>query len=208
MKLHIQEKLENISGEVFATDYAGDIANLLLNKPKAYRVLYDSKYGAYAIADAMNITHAQLARTLFDSGYIMPTPEELQVMRKNVHATSSASDAQIYYHNGFYGDNSFCSFMFMPSDYRYSAYDDLSIYTNETRIKSGIIYCYNKRDLTAKGILKDLFTVLKQRDAFPKSLEKLFRSCKDISEFTIIAQENGYTAGEAADFIDNNLYDE
>ena len=52
----INERLEDI-GKCFITKSAYDIVNLLKNKPKEYRILYDNRIKMYMIGDANDITH-------------------------------------------------------------------------------------------------------------------------------------------------------
>ena len=61
---------------MYYSDYAGDIANWLINKPKPYRILYDSKHDIWCIADALGITHTSMAALLYDTGIAGLTPEE------------------------------------------------------------------------------------------------------------------------------------
>lgn len=68
MKLKIREKLQRLSGDMFYTDYAGDIVNLLVNKPKEYRFLYDAQADLYMICDAWEHIHMDMMNQAFRSG--------------------------------------------------------------------------------------------------------------------------------------------
>lgn len=53
---NLNERLEKM-GDCFCTTSAYDIVNLLKNKPKEYRILYDKNINTYMIGDADSITH-------------------------------------------------------------------------------------------------------------------------------------------------------
>ena len=68
MKLKIKERLQKLSDDIFYTDYAGDIANLLANKPKEYRFLYDAQADLYMICQAFDYIHMDMVEEAFESG--------------------------------------------------------------------------------------------------------------------------------------------
>lgn len=64
------ERLEKlINEEIFITNSPYDIVNLLKNKPKEYRILYDKNIDMYMIGDANYITHWDLAKQAYNNGY-------------------------------------------------------------------------------------------------------------------------------------------
>jgi hypothetical protein len=69
MKLKIREKLQKLGNDMFITDYAGDIAQLLANKPKQYRFLYDAQADLYMICDAWDYIHMDMMEQAFKSGW-------------------------------------------------------------------------------------------------------------------------------------------
>ena len=69
MKLRINERLQKLGSDMFITDYAGDIVNLLVNKPKAYRFLYDAQADLYMICDAYDYIHLEMVSKAFDEGW-------------------------------------------------------------------------------------------------------------------------------------------
>lgn len=69
MKLKINERLQKLSSDMFITDYAGDIAQLLVNKPKPYRFLYDAQADLYMICDAWDHIHMDMVDKAFRSGW-------------------------------------------------------------------------------------------------------------------------------------------
>lgn len=68
IRLALDERLEKIDGG-FITTSAYDIVNLLKNKPKDYRILYDNRIKMYMIGDANNLIHHQLMERAFKQGY-------------------------------------------------------------------------------------------------------------------------------------------
>ena len=69
MKLKINERLQKLGSDMFITDYAGDIAQLLVNKPKPYRFLYDAQADLYMICDAWDHIHMDMVDKAFRSGW-------------------------------------------------------------------------------------------------------------------------------------------
>ena len=65
----IKERLQKLGSDMFITDYAGDIVNLLVNKPKEYRFLYDAQADLYMIGDAFNHIHFDMLKKAFDDGW-------------------------------------------------------------------------------------------------------------------------------------------
>lgn len=65
----INERLQRLGNDMFITDYAGDIVNLLVNKPKAYRFLYDAQADLYMICDAWDYIHLEMIEQAFKDGW-------------------------------------------------------------------------------------------------------------------------------------------
>lgn len=63
------ERLEEIEDQIFATQSAYDIVNLLKNKSKPYRFIFDINNRTYFIGDAMNYVHTNLLEVAYDSGF-------------------------------------------------------------------------------------------------------------------------------------------
>ena len=68
--LSLTEGLEEVDDGVFCTDYVGDIANWLVNKPKVYRFIYYAPADIWCIADALRYTHDEMLNILQDYGHI------------------------------------------------------------------------------------------------------------------------------------------
>lgn len=67
--LNINESLEQLEPDMFVTDYVGDIVNLLVNKPKQYRILWDFSTDVYAIGIATTYIHRNLLNAIKQAGY-------------------------------------------------------------------------------------------------------------------------------------------
>lgn len=68
MKLKIVERIEQHNG-ILITDYAGDVANLLMNKPKPYRIVWNSENDVYGVGDAYKFVHGDITAAMIDLGY-------------------------------------------------------------------------------------------------------------------------------------------
>lgn len=65
----LSESLHRLDSNCFITDSPYDIKNLLLNKPKLYRILYDANIDMYMIGDGREIIHHDLLEKAFELGY-------------------------------------------------------------------------------------------------------------------------------------------
>ena len=73
MKFKIVESLDEsleplLGGSAYITDSPYEIRDLLMNKPKAYRLLYDDNIKKYMICDADEHIHHDMLIDAFDSG--------------------------------------------------------------------------------------------------------------------------------------------
>jgi hypothetical protein len=85
MKLRINESLQKLDGgNVLLTDYAGDIANLLVNKPKSYRILYNKHDDVYLIADAMDYIHEEMTEVALNDGWLPKTQAVMKERKMDV----------------------------------------------------------------------------------------------------------------------------
>lgn len=66
---NLNEKLEELTDGVYATQSAYDILNLFKNKPKAYRVVYDKNNRYYFIGDALKYIHSDLISAAYHQGF-------------------------------------------------------------------------------------------------------------------------------------------
>lgn len=70
MKLKIRESFKRLENDLFITDYVGDIVNLLLNKPKPYRITYIKYDDLYIIANAETNVHYDMTDKVMELGYL------------------------------------------------------------------------------------------------------------------------------------------
>lgn len=75
----LKESLEKIDG-CFITKSPYDIVNLLKNKPKEYRILYDKNIDMYMIGDAEQYIHHQFLEKAFKNGYYYSQEEFMKNM--------------------------------------------------------------------------------------------------------------------------------
>ena len=68
MKLCIKESIEKVD-DILVMDYAGDLVNILLNKPKPYRICYDRLNDVYGIGDAYKYIHGYIEDAMKSLGY-------------------------------------------------------------------------------------------------------------------------------------------
>lgn len=132
MELKIQEFLQRLgNGDIFLTDYDGDIANLLINKPKSYRILYNKHDDVYLIADAMDYIHAEMTEAALNDGWLPKTQELLKRINKDVGD-----------YDAFYSEN----IVFIPKDEMEVAFGSkfyamaMSEYDYEYPIETGSVF--------------------------------------------------------------------
>lgn len=76
MKLKIRESIQRLDGgDILLTDYSGDIANLCINKPKSYRIIYNKHDDVYLIADARKYIHEEMTEIALNEGWLPKTSE-------------------------------------------------------------------------------------------------------------------------------------
>lgn len=208
----INERLEQIANGIYATDSATDVANWLINKPKAYRILYDAKRDVWGIADAMRGTHMDIARNLYKSGYIVLSDKEIEDMKRDLGSSAKFMSAQdLYAKYGFYGDSTMYGLFFIPKSEDYLDYEEQGFYNVETILTTGSIFARRKGYFSSDGPLSSLYNKLKIMGTIEegqrKPIEKIYSDCKSLYPndtmymFKNIASENGYTVDEVNAFI-------
>jgi hypothetical protein len=165
----LNEGLDEVADGTYCTDYVGDVANWILNKPKPYRVLYDKKFDIWCIADAMKNTHKDMSIDMYDDGYVEKVGKNvdkyINFARNYGDFSSGWTDAEVYCDYGF--DHGYLVGMFfIPSGDKYSKYEESGFYSKQTPIKSGTIFTRSSDDFTEYGIFKDLFVKLGRMGAF------------------------------------------
>lgn len=66
----ISESVEKID-DILVFDYVGDVVNLLLNKPRPYRICYDPQNDVYGVGDAYKYIHGFIEKGMRQLGYII-----------------------------------------------------------------------------------------------------------------------------------------
>ena len=69
MKLRIKEGIKQIDSGIYITDYVGDVVNLLINKPKPYRLVWNKIDDVYGIGDAYKYIHGNIEDAMLKQGY-------------------------------------------------------------------------------------------------------------------------------------------
>lgn len=67
-KTNIKESIEKVD-DILIMDYVGDLVNILLNKPKPYRICYDRLNDVYGIGDAYKYIHRYIEDAMVSLGY-------------------------------------------------------------------------------------------------------------------------------------------
>ena len=162
MKLKIQEsplyeKLEKITDNCFCTDYVGDVMNLIINKPKPYRIFYDMKHDVYGICDAYKSIHFTIAADMWNTGWVQ------QFMSQNtIDEISKDTTFGAYYDYMFnIGEN--VNTIFVPNEdiKTKQSYKDIR-YMNFVQLESGRLYMEDIYDFSSNGDLKDMYNFAKR----------------------------------------------
>jgi hypothetical protein len=164
----INERLEQISNSTYCTDYVGDITNWILNKPKAYRIIYDSIFDVWCIADALENIHWLMIKDLFDSGYLLNSKTDLtswiRDAREKDEYDSEYTDFDAY--AGYGTDHKLIGgLFFIPDGLDNKKYDESREYRTPTKIDGGTIYAKRECPFNETGLFKELYMKLKRLGA-------------------------------------------
>jgi len=215
----MNEKLEELSDDIYATQSAYDILNLFKNKPKAYRVVYDKNIRYYFIGDALKYIHSNLISAAYNQGFYY---DEFDMGSKDEIVT-------------YLGDNletqDILMLSFFPKDFGdVKAIDDersSDWYTNKYTYDFGTIYVHEINefeDFDFYHIAKPLsYEKLEIPENLDENLEKLENDygediyateyeyevvnyCKETKSCLKILYANGwYFIGSAYSLIHNDL---
>lgn len=213
----LDERLEEVAMSTYATDSAQDIANLIANKPKPYRVIYDQKYDVWCIADAAIQTHKDMSIDLFDSGYLYGVARDLdndiKIMRKEDNLNSGWTDAEAYSDYQFDHRN-LKGLIFIPNDMNYRDYEESGFYSARTELKNGTIFTTLGSEFSDSGIFKSLYLKLKIMGMIKPDIDVLWKKAtilKDVEKihefFVSAAERHGYTISEAEYYFDTHIAD-
>lgn len=155
------EKFEQFEAGVYFTDYVGDIVNLMLNKPKVYRIVYDSQFDVYAMCDARKYIHDNLSELLFNSGFVQQFMSDSDIEDvKNCPKVPVGTDAQRYRVNGSWIKHTLNYAIFVPYNKNDGKNELDSWYCFYLPIESGNIYVHKEDELSNNGAFKDLYAKL------------------------------------------------
>lgn len=219
-KLMIYETLEEIASGTYCTDSVSDIVNWLLNKPKAYRILYDKFLDVWCIANALENTHKDMSIDMFDSDYLYGNTEHVDIdsyvleMRKEKRFNDGYTDAEVYSDYSFRKLRLMGCF-FIPDGQKYRDYEESGFYSIKTKITTGTIFTQARGDL--ENFFTPLYNKLRIAKAFVQEdltkddyewLEHLAQLAKDedpdnwTDELYYLAIEDGYSENKVSQFLD------
>lgn len=212
----ILERLEPVSDSVFITESAQDIANLLVNKPKPYRIVYDSSYDIWGIGDANLVTHDDLKFAIGDSGYLVQFPEFntfIDNERKRIRdryltgAGRMRDDVvrQMLSAGEIYANSAIGGIMFYPTDY--DEPEETMYYPYRIPIVSGTILTSNANELEKD--YAPLYRKLSLMGAFVESemdkMNRIWDFVKNedgpLEKFNTLAADEGIDYDTILDFI-------
>lgn len=154
-KIHqnIKERFEEIESNIFATDSVYDVINILRNKPKSYRLVYDNNIHMYFIGDAFNYIHQDLLEAAFRSGFY---PNML-----------SEEDLKDYLDDCLYDGQNLLLLAFSPDVNRGIDIEKSSDgYTRKYVYDFGAIYAHEITPLENFDLYKKLGVPIKKEDVF------------------------------------------
>ena len=162
MQLRIKEGLEILENGITVTDYVGDIVNFLVNRPKNYRVVYDSNIDLWAIIDSTKMTHAMIVEYLAKSGFVDFRKFNIDEIIEEDEDYEDYEDYEIYC-DYYYGlKRLVAGLIFVPNNSTFTDTYAGEMYEYPTHIKTGTIYTNERYDM--RTIFNELYSKLEQRD--------------------------------------------
>ena len=146
-------------GGVLLTDYVGDVVNLLINKPKPYRLCYLEMDDVWLIADAMTYLHEEMIDIALNEGWI---PKSAEFMQK-YHEDVSYFDANRTVNLIFLTDDALSKFGSYSDPYATAEFGyEYPVTTGSIFTKSNLVRNYLQRSVP------DLYSKL-QKYAIPQN---------------------------------------
>ena len=149
---NIMERFEEIESQIFATNSVYDVINILKNKPKSYRVVFDKKLNYYFIGDARNYIHLDLLEAAFRSGFYPEFYSEAE-MQDYMDDTLFNEDILLF---AFYPTESHAQDIEKSSDG----------YTRKYVYDFGVIYAHEETPLEGSALYKKLGDPIKKENIF------------------------------------------
>ena len=169
----ITERLEELTTGVYATNSAFDVVNIMKNKPKAYRIIYDSNINYYFIGDAFNYIHIDLLEEAYKWAFY-----------PNMFAVDEMRD---YMDEELYNDT-LLLFSFYPNNLGTKLDIEKSSdgYTRKYVYDFGNIYAHEMTPLEHSDIYSILGKPLKREDIFEDKInfKRLNRQLDQIIEMS------------------------
>ena len=165
INLTLTEKLEEVADGTYATDSAGDIANWLLNKPKPYRIIYDTKFDIWIIGDAMQTIHRAMAQDMIDSEtnfrYDYISDDDIEELRRIAGFNDGYTESEVYVDYGFSPNSKMLiGAFFIPNGDSYEKYEQSGFYKYAYKIKSGTIFTAFPNVFSRSGAYASLYRKL------------------------------------------------
>ena len=79
MKLHIQESIHQIASNCYISDYVGNILDLINNKPKLYKIIYDAQADLWLIGDGNRLIHMDMMDYAWKANWYIEQEEFLSL---------------------------------------------------------------------------------------------------------------------------------
>lgn len=98
LKLYIKESMKKLDdGNILLFDYVGNVVDLLRNKSRAYRIVYNKFDDIYLIARAEDYVHSDMTECALDEGYLPKTEEFMNRCHIDIdELDSSYTDNLVY----------------------------------------------------------------------------------------------------------------
>lgn len=98
MRLHIKESMKKLdNGNILLFDYVGNVVDLIRNKPKAYRIVYNKFDDVYLVADAAQYTHFDMTEYVINNGYLPETEKFMETCGAEVYEVDSSYTDNLLY---------------------------------------------------------------------------------------------------------------
>lgn len=207
------EQLDYGAHSVFCTESVSDISNWLLNKPKPYRIVYDSRFGVWAIGDANLVTHYDIKCAVGDSGYLYKFPEfnrivdsERNRIRTRYFSIIRNDTYKDMLSSGeIYANSTNGGILFYPTDY--DEPEETMYYPYRIPIISGTILTASANELETdySPLYKKLQTLGVFLESDADMLNRIWDSVKNedgpLEKFNTLAADEGFDYDTILNFI-------
>lgn len=207
------EQLDCGVHSVFCTESVSDISNWLLNKPKPYRIVYDSRFGVWAIGEANLVTHYYIKYAVGNSGYLNKFPEFNKIIEDERNRIRTRyfrvirSDAykDMLSSGEIYANSAIGGILFYPTDY--DEPEETMYYPYRIPIVSGTILTASEHELETdySPLYKKLQTLGVFLESDADRLNRIWDSVKNedcpLEKFNTLAADEGFDYDTILNFI-------